>query len=321
MPRTGSRILGIDHLKRILQDRHHSQSEQIHLDDAHVGAVVLVPLDDDAVGHRGVFERDDLVEASLANHHAAGMLAEMPRQILDLLPETAEDLDGRVLRVDARVVQVALQRLRGIDPFELIHHLRQGVDEIRLHREHLPDLARRAPAAIGDHVGGHGSAQPAVFLIDVLNDALASIAARQIEIDIGPFAALFRQEPLEEQVHADRIDGGDAEAVAHGAVGGRPASLHENPLLAAEVHDVPDDQEIARQVELFDQVQLTLDLPRHMGLDRPIAIARAGLRDLPQERRHRLTCGHGVFREAIAEIRHRVGEAVGQFAGRVERLR
>jgi hypothetical protein len=42
----------------------------------------------------------------------------------------------------------------------------------------------------------------AVLLVDVLDDALAPIAARQIEVDVGPLAALLREEPLEQQVHA-----------------------------------------------------------------------------------------------------------------------
>ena len=52
----------------------------------------------------------------------------------------------------------------------------------------------------------------AVLLVDVLDHALAAIAARQIEIDVGPLAALLREEALEQQLHPDRIDGGDAEA-------------------------------------------------------------------------------------------------------------
>ena len=46
-------------VQRILQHRHHPEPEQIDLDEPHVGAVVLVPLDDDAVGHAGVLERHD----------------------------------------------------------------------------------------------------------------------------------------------------------------------------------------------------------------------------------------------------------------------
>ncbi len=122
-----------------------------------------------------------------------------------------------------------------------------------------------------------------VALVDVLNGALALVAAGKIEIDVGPFAALFGKKALEEQVHADRIDGGDAERVADRAVGGRAAPLHQNVLLAAEAHDVPDDQEIAGEVELFDQGQFALDLPAGalvVGAVAPehafVACARAG---------------------------------------------
>ena len=82
----------------------------------------------------------------------------------------------------------------------------------------------------------------------MLNHALAAIAARQIQIDVRPLAALFRQKSLEQQVHLDRIDGRDAEAVAHGAVGRAAAALHEHIVLPAEIHDVPDDQEVAGEV-------------------------------------------------------------------------
>src|SRR5207248_5675396 len=91
-------------------------------------------------------------------------------------------------------------------------------------------------------------------------DALAAVAARQIEIDVRPLAALLGQKPLEEQVHADRIDRRDAEAVADGAVGRRSPSLHEDVVLPAEVDDVPDDQEVAGERELFDQIELACDL-------------------------------------------------------------
>ena len=76
-------------VERVLQHRHHAEAEQIDLDDAHVGAVVLVPLHDDAAGHAGVLERHDRVELALADHHAAGVLAEMPRQVLHLAATAA----------------------------------------------------------------------------------------------------------------------------------------------------------------------------------------------------------------------------------------
>jgi hypothetical protein len=172
-------------------------------------------------------------------------------------------------------------------------------------------IALAAPA-VRDDVGRHARAELAVALVDVLDHPLAPIAAREIEIDVGPLAALFGEEPLEEQVHADRIDGRDAEAVADGAVGGRAAALHEDVVLPAEVDEVPDDQEIAGEIELLDQIELARDLRPGAVVVRPVPLARPHLRDLPQERHHRLARRHGVLGEAIAEIRHRVRESIGQ---------
>ena len=69
---------------RLLQYRHHPQAQQIHLDDAHVRAVFFIPLHHHAAGHRGRLERNDRVQLALADDHAAGVLAQMARQIPDL---------------------------------------------------------------------------------------------------------------------------------------------------------------------------------------------------------------------------------------------
>ena len=66
-----------------------------------------------------------------------------------------------------------------------------------------------------------------------MNDFFALVATGEIEIDVGPFAALFGEETLEEKFHADGVDGGDTKRIADGAVGGRAAALYENVLLTA----------------------------------------------------------------------------------------
>ena len=57
--------------------------------------------------------------------------------------------------------------------------------------EHFSDVAHGGAAAIGDDIGGHGGAEFAVALVDMLDDALALIAAGKVEIDIRPLAAFF----------------------------------------------------------------------------------------------------------------------------------
>ena len=134
----------VHQLDRVLQHRHHPEAEQIDFDDPHVGAVVLVPLDDDPAGHARVFERHDAVEAPLADHHAAGVLPEVPRQILNALPQIGEQPERGMIDVAAGIRHAAAERVGGIDELELIHHLRQPIDLRRIDAERLPHFARGA---------------------------------------------------------------------------------------------------------------------------------------------------------------------------------
>ncbi len=310
----------VDERDRVLQDGHHAEAQQIDLDDPHGGTVVLVPLDHDAPGHAGVLERHHLVEPSPADHHAAGMLPQVARQVLHPAPERAECLDPRIGGVAPRIAEMPGQRVFGIGPLEPAHQLGQPVDPIGVEPQRLANLPGGATVAIGDDVRGHRRAQLPVALVDVLDDRLAPVATRQVEIDVGPLPAFFREKPLEQQIHADRIDRRDPQAVADRAVGRRAAALHQNPLPPAEVDEVPDDEEIAGQVELLDEIQFARDLAPSPLVVRPIALARANLRDLPEERRHRLVRWHGIVRKAIAEIGHRVLQPFGQRFGGLERL-
>ena len=100
----------------------------------------------------------------------------------------------------------------------------------------------------------------AVALVDVLNDALALVAAGQVDIDVGPFAALFGEKAFEEQIHADRVDCRDAKRITDGAVGRGAAALAEDSVLFGETNQVPDDQEIAAEPEFVDELEFALDL-------------------------------------------------------------
>ena len=74
---TGRAVVEIDaapalmgQFNRILKDGHHAQPQEINLDDAQVRTIILVPLDDDATGHGGVFQGNDVIQPPLANDHA-----------------------------------------------------------------------------------------------------------------------------------------------------------------------------------------------------------------------------------------------------------
>ena len=113
----------------------------------------------------------------------------------------------------------------------------------------------------------------------MLDDPFPAVATRQVQIDIRPLATLFRQKALEEQVHPDRIDRGNTQAVTDSAIGGRAASLHENVLLSTEIHEIPHDQEIASQIERPDEIELARDLSTGAFVIRAIALTGADLGD------------------------------------------
>ncbi len=81
---------------------------------------------------------------------------------------------------------------------------------------------------------------PTVAVVDVL-DYLFAVLVGEVDVDVGHFVAFFRQEAFEEQLHADRVDGGYAERVADCGVGGGASALGEYAEFCGFVRNVPDD--------------------------------------------------------------------------------
>jgi hypothetical protein len=72
------------------------------------------------------------------------------------------------------------------------------------------------------------------FVVDVLDHLLAALVL-DVEVDVRRLGALAREEPLEEEPHAHRIDRGDAQAVTHHGVGRGAAALAQDVARAAEL--------------------------------------------------------------------------------------
>jgi hypothetical protein len=124
--------------------------------------------------------------------------------------------------------------------------------------EDFGHFAKGRAGAVGDDVGGHGGSARGVFLEDVLNDGFAAVAGREVDIDVGPGFAVFREEAFEEEAAADGVDGGDAQAVAHGGVGGGTPALAEDALGLGEADDFPDDEKVAGEPELLDESEFMI---------------------------------------------------------------
>src|ERR1700719_3310181 len=173
-------------------------------------------------------------------------------------------------------------------------------------------IARGASPAICDYVRGHGRAVFAVTAIDFLNDSFASIAARKIEIDIGPTFAALVQKALENQVTADGIDRGDTEAITHRAVGGAAAALHHDVVFAAKIHDVPNNQKISGKSELRDESEFFFELPFYIAADRGITLLGTEPNDRSQKGIHAVACGHRKRWKLVADVLERERQALRQ---------
>ena len=92
----------------------------------------------------------------------------------------------------------------------------------------------------------------------MLDDAFAILARRQVDVDIRILGAFLGEKAFEEQVSLDRVDCRDAESVADDRVGRRTAALREYLLRTAKLRNVPDEQEIAGEIELGDHIELVI---------------------------------------------------------------
>ena len=286
-----------DHGEGLFDRLQHAETEQIDFDDAEIRAVVFVPLNDHAPRHRRRLQRHDLIEPSSGHDHPPGVLPEVAGKILDLHLETHEVLHPQILEIEAnRGERLAAGRVGQWHVGGSHHHIadlaegpgadafRQLVGLLQREAERLAHFPRSRAVAVGDDVRRHRRTMHSVRLVHVLDHFLPLGSRRKIEIDVGPFAALFGEEALEQQLHLHRVDRGDREGIADRAVRRRPSALHQDLLPLAELHDVPDDEEVPRQIELLDHGQLLFDLRLCFRRERSEARCGAVPGDLAQER-------------------------------------
>ena len=134
-------------VERLLHAGQHAEREHIDLHEAQRVDVVLVPLDDLPVDHRGGLDRHEVVEPVVGQDEAARMLAEMARRAHELAGEIEREAQApvgkvEVQRLDVLVLDAILRPtpdLRG-----------QHLDQILGQAERLADVADRALGAIAD---------------------------------------------------------------------------------------------------------------------------------------------------------------------------
>jgi hypothetical protein len=177
-------VMSLDHLERIAQCRQHPEPEQIELGQADRRAVVLVPLQDRSPGHPSPLDRTDLDDRPIADHHPAGVDAEVARRVSQLVGELDNDRrHARGLVLGDRCGPLG-------DLFGPRVLLPLGV------AERLGDIADGRARPVGDDVRDLRGVLAAVLGVDVLDDLLAS-AGLDVDVDVGRPVPLRRQEPFE----------------------------------------------------------------------------------------------------------------------------
>ncbi|VVN28337.1 hypothetical protein PS624_04701 [Pseudomonas fluorescens] len=238
----------------------HAEGEDIHLEQAHRIEVVLVPLDDRALGHRGVLHRHQRVQRLLGNHETTGVLRQMSGEADQLSGQAQHPAQHRALRVETTLEQT-LDWRRFIAPVAAA--IGQCVDLIRRQAQGLGHIAYGASGVVGADHCGQCCATAAIATEHVLQDFFAAFVL-EVDVDVRRFVALLRHKAFEQQRGAIRVDLGDAQGKAHRRVGRRATALTENALLAGKAHHVMYGEEVAFIAEFGDQLQLLVDLPQHL---------------------------------------------------------
>ena len=293
----------------------HAQSQQVEFHQAHGGAIVLIPLHHAAVFHARPFGGHHLGDGSIADHHAAGV-------------------DAQVARLPFELPGHGTHQLRG-----LLGATCPGIHLARRVSQRAGGIAQRTFAAVGDHIGHLSCVIPPIAGIDVL-DGLFPAPGFDVHIDIRRAIALRREEAFKQQPGRHGIHVGDAQGKTHRGVGCGAAPLAQDVRGMAEADDVMDDQKIARESQLFYGQQLSIDgcpCPRGSGrgLIHPLlflrpcffrsrSVAHRGTArgDFPQPGHLRVPLRHGEMRQlrrnevegerAFPRHLHRGGHGIAQ---------
>ena len=263
---------------RIADDRQGAQAEEVHLQKAQffdLGHVELGHGQAVVGGQRqivvGGFRRDDharRVGGSVARH--ALHLQRGVDQFRHLRVGVVHPLQLR------RNFQCALQRHFQLHGHLLCHGVHLLVRDAH-HAAHIADGVAGRHGAEGDdlrHMVG------TVLAVDIVDDFLSAFVA-EVHIKIGHADTFRVQKALEDQVVADGVDIGNADAVGRNAAcAGTTARAHRNALTLGIVDIVPHDEVVVGVPHLLDHADLILQTVfvglRHVG-------AIAALQTLPAE--------------------------------------
>ena len=259
-----------DQFLGIADHRESLQAEKIHLQHPEIGQRFHGILRDHLV-LLAAREREDFRQITVADDHPRRVDARVARETLQNgriapeLPRAGLGFDGLL------EVRILLPRRLEGDVQLVRDHFGDAVAVAVTQSEHARHVAHHALGAELVEGDDLGNATLAVFLPDIFDD-LAAAGLAEIDVDVGRTDPLGVEKALENEAVAHRVEVGDAEHVGHHAPGGRSASRTDgNAALLGEVDEVPDDEKVAGETELFEDAELVVQTLAQSR--RPVAVA------------------------------------------------
>ena len=265
-------------IEAALDDRQVAESEEVHLEQTKLlDPVHLVLRDDrrvfDVAGRVGLaLDREVLGQRITGDDDGGRVDAVLPAQSLEASSNVDDPLCNRV-----RVVHVA-QLLCGLEAVLMARELLEtraewGVSAHHQRWHRLGDPIAVLVAIAEDSRGvAHGCTsldrREGHDLCDMVRsvafcrvlDHVAAIALVEVHVDVRHLLSTRVQEPLEEQVVADRIEIDDAEAVGDTASGRRATARADPDVGLAGIADqVPHHEEVGREAHVGDDLELEVE--------------------------------------------------------------
>jgi hypothetical protein len=250
--------------------REHPDPEHVELEQAERRHVVLVEL-----AHRvpvgRAFQRRERHQVVVPQQDPAGVHRQVAGEAVDALDQVEQQPELAGVEVAALELGQPVQRRPHVPGAGVVEALRDDVELLGWHPQHLADLADRHPGLEGlDHrdAGGALLAEPCHHEVV---DVLAAVGL-DVEVDVGQLVAVGVHEPFEREVVRDRVHVADAEREADQAPRGRPPTRHQDTELADVGHDVGDGEEQVVQAEPVDHRELVLQPLPHRRRDPRVAV-------------------------------------------------
>src|SRR5579883_69036 len=241
-----------------MDDGEGGEPEEIHLEEAHLFDGLHVVGGDDFV-ILATADGDQIGERARSDDDAGGVDSGAADEAFELASGVDELADLRIAIVGLLQGRRILESLLNGDADGGGDELGDAVDVAVRHVE-------SAAHVLDGGFGGHGiegdnlrDLLASILAGDVFDDFAAAVHV-EVDINVGHGDALGIEKALEEQRVLERIDIGDFHDIAdQRAGGGAAAGADRNVMLAGVADEVPNDEEVSRELHLLDDGKLAFE--------------------------------------------------------------